>query len=153
MRESRNAWLERSSLGGVRELSSYVGKDFCLTHVTLYVAQEEKLGSWEGDLAYICISRCVVYTRAGAGDFIFIFKTSFPSSFRFTERLGKSNCNIEKSPGQCAWADGQAHPMHGRRPGSSLTSASLDSPLAPFFCPGSLPGPHTAPSPAHPSSH
>lgn len=75
-----------------------------LTHVTLYVAQEEKLGSWEGDLAYICISRCVVYTRAGAGDFIFIFKTSFPSSFRFTERLGKSNCNIEKSPGQCAWA-------------------------------------------------
>lgn len=82
--------MERSSLRGVRELSSHMGKDFCLTHVTLYVAQEEKLGSWEGDLAYICISRCVVYTRAGAGDFIFIFKTSFPSSFRLTERLGES---------------------------------------------------------------
>lgn len=48
-----------------------MGKDFCLTHVTLYVAQEEKLGSWEADLAGSSgISD--VYTRAGAGDFIFI---------------------------------------------------------------------------------
>ena len=62
-----------SSLRGIRELSSRKGKDFRLTHVTLCVAQEGKLGSWEGDLVSIRISRHVVYTRASAGGFLSSF--------------------------------------------------------------------------------
>ena len=43
-------------------------------HTSLFVSlKREKLGSWEGDLVSIRISRHVVYTRASAGGFLSSF--------------------------------------------------------------------------------
>ena len=75
-------------------------------HTSLFMSlRREKLGLWKGDLAYIHISRCVVYTRAGAGGFLSSFlKLHFQVVLRLIERLGKSNCNIENSLEQRMWA-------------------------------------------------
>ena len=98
--------LGRRAASEVSESCLHTRERTFVLHTSLFMSlKREKLGSWEGDLVSICISRHVVYTRASAGGFlIFIFKTSFPSSFRLTERLGKSNCNIENSPEKLTWS-------------------------------------------------
>ena len=65
--------LEKSAGDGLGRVFKAVGRTFVLHTSPFMSLGREKLGLWKGDLAYIRIPRCVVYTRAGAGGFLSSF--------------------------------------------------------------------------------
>lgn len=66
--------LGRRAASEVSESCLHTRERTFVLHTSLFMSlKREKLGSWEGDLVSICISRHVVYTRASAGGFLSSF--------------------------------------------------------------------------------